>query len=521
MSWLDDYHWLVYSPHKQGGFCKSCVLFGKMKKGVFGVLVKTPFTNFKRAKGKDGILTNHEELDFHKESTMLAKNFILNYVDPSKKIGNVIDHDRVKVSANNKHILKRIVESILLCGRQNLPLRGHRDDNTADKNSNKGNFLAILQNDAKYDPILKSHLDLGKRNQQYTSKTIQNEIIEVIVECIRHRILNPLQESKYYSVMCDEVTDKYANQEILSLCLRFVDFSDRKHPVIKEVFMDFCHLVRTRGEQIANGIVTLLEKSFLNVDNIRGQSYDGAAAMAGSKSGAQAFIKQKTPLALFTHCNSHVLNLSIAGSSTVQAIRNMIDVINELYFFFDNSPKRQRYLEITLDFYAPGERRTKLKGLCKTRWVERHTCLETVYDLYEYVVTCLDSIISPHNYADLLQDDVWQWDKETRTKAGGLKTSLCSPMNVTALLVMKNGLFPIKGLSAKLQKRDQDIYEAYKHIDFVISEVNHLRQNIDSVWQGWFEEATDLIDAVGGEVCIPRTTRVQRNRANIPTEDPR
>ena len=27
MKWLDQYHWLVYSPSMPGGFCKFCVLF--------------------------------------------------------------------------------------------------------------------------------------------------------------------------------------------------------------------------------------------------------------------------------------------------------------------------------------------------------------------------------------------------------------------------------------------------------------------------------------------------------------
>jgi len=38
----------------------------------------------------------------------------------------------------------------------------------------------------------------------------------------------------------------------------------------------------------------------------------------------------------------------------------------------------------------------KLKGLCKTRWVERLSYLETFGEIYEYVVTCLDATVNPH-----------------------------------------------------------------------------------------------------------------------------
>ena len=71
----------------------------------------------------------------------------------------------------------------------------------------------------------------------------------------------------------------------------------------------------------------------------------------------------------------------------------MMDSCRELYSFFDNSPKRQRFLDIVTDVLGKGETKTrKLKNLCKTRWIERHSTFETIYDLYEYVVTTLDEI---------------------------------------------------------------------------------------------------------------------------------
>ena len=50
-------------------------------------------------------------------------------------------------AAKNSKILETIVETVLLCGRQNIPLRGHRDDakHSEDTNINTGNFKALLQ----------------------------------------------------------------------------------------------------------------------------------------------------------------------------------------------------------------------------------------------------------------------------------------------------------------------------------------------------------------------------------------
>ena len=162
-------------------------------------------------------------------------------------------------------------------------------------------------------------------------KTTQNELINIVGEYLREKLLVPLQTSTYYSIMADEVTDNHANWEILSLCLIFLDL--RQKPTIKEVFLDFLHLERATGEKIAAGILKILEKRGLDTSNMRGQSYDGAPAMAGGENGTQAFILKKQPKTVYAHCRSHVLNLSIAASCRIQEIRNLIDSINELFNF--------------------------------------------------------------------------------------------------------------------------------------------------------------------------------------------
>jgi len=68
---------------------------------------------------------------------------------------------------------------------------------------------------------------------------------------------------------------------------------------------------------------------------------------------------------------------------------------------FDNSPKRQQFLGLELKQYCPNSRHEKLKGLCKTRWFERHSCLETFGELYEYVVTSLDAMVKPPVYTEV------------------------------------------------------------------------------------------------------------------------
>ena len=138
---------------------------------------------------------------------------------------------------NNMKILKFIVRTIVFCGKQNIALRGHRDDNTSTA-TNQGNFRALLQLLAESNAELHEHLESGKRNAQLTSKTVQNEIIDVIGDYIKKEATKPLQQpSAVYTIIADEVTDKYSNKEIMSLCLRFMDSGK-----IKEIFLDFIAL---------------------------------------------------------------------------------------------------------------------------------------------------------------------------------------------------------------------------------------------------------------------------------------
>lgn len=70
-----------------------------------------------------------------------------------------------------------------------------------------------------------------------------------------------------------------------------------------------------------------LSKFGLDLGKMRGQGYDGAAAMRGQFRGVQACIKEKLPLALYTHCSSHTLNLCLSDASNIPSIRNCMGVI--------------------------------------------------------------------------------------------------------------------------------------------------------------------------------------------------
>ena len=125
-----------------------------------------------------------------------------------------------------------------MCGRQCIALWGHRDDRTASQFGNKGNFLALLDYSMKSgNTVLAEHLKTADGNARYTSKTVQNEIIDCIGEHIREGILNQVKEAKWYSLLCDEVMDVSVKEQ-MCVVLRFVDSN-------REEFVDSCILTES------------------------------------------------------------------------------------------------------------------------------------------------------------------------------------------------------------------------------------------------------------------------------------
>jgi len=84
-------------------------------------------------------------------------------------------------------------------------------------------------------------------------------------------------------------------------------------------------------------ILTQLSQLGLNLEHMLGQGYDGASNMSGKYRGVQARVKELHPLAMYTHCCNHVLNLVISTSSELPVIRN---AQSDIYVFLSRSAQR-------------------------------------------------------------------------------------------------------------------------------------------------------------------------------------
>ena len=74
---------------------------------------------------------------------------------------------------------------------------------------------------------------------------------------------------------------------------------------------------------------------------------------------------------------------------------------------------------------------------------------------------------------------------------------MLSFQTVVVFIATKNILDEVKALASKLQKRDQDIFEAYMMVDEVIGNIKSVRKNIDSDFQVWYKQILDLAEKLG------------------------
>ena len=391
--WFEDYPWLCYSPSLDGAFCLSCVLFGdqypdrntRVKK-----LYIEPMSHwrdapscFKRHIGlgsRAGARSGLHESTWNRYVQMLRQAS-----GKSDSIEVMIDEHARKTVVENRKKLVSIVDTIKLCGRQGIALRGHRDDSKyhpevgSFSEGRVGNFIELLNFRVRAgDKVLEEHLKNAPKNASYISKTTQNELIKSCGQIITDTIINEVKRNKCFSIIADEAAD-CSNKEQLSLVLRFVDGTQN----IREDFVRFLHCKwGLSGESLAKLVLDELINLNLSIDDCRGQGYDGAGSVAGHISGLSARILNINKKALFTHCYNHRLNLAITHSCSVPLVRNTFHQIKDISYFFNLSDTRRMILEKNVLDHCPESQKMKLRDVCRTRWIERVKGMDIFQELF-------------------------------------------------------------------------------------------------------------------------------------------
>lgn len=118
----------------------------------------------------------------------------------------------------NKQRLIPIIKTIILCGRQNISIRAHRDDKNVDSLLNSDEIYSTVNNEGHFRELIRfrvdagdinlhRHLESAPSNATYISKHTQNVLISCCKEEIPSIILKKVNEAQFFSIIFDEATD--------------------------------------------------------------------------------------------------------------------------------------------------------------------------------------------------------------------------------------------------------------------------------------------------------------------------
>ena len=523
---LATFPWLSVSKLSglQGAYCTPCVLFGSSS-GVGGQsqgfgqlpgkLVSKPLARFDDLTGKEGALTSHQTCLYHQDSVIAMENFRQVFVLKTKDdIMSDLNTARKEAIEDNRRRLVPMVDTILLCGRQNISLRGHRGETgliSADglePDVNDGNFRALLRYRIRAgDTALKAHIDSAKGNATYQSAEIQNELINAAGSLVRETVLARIKKASFWALIADETTDR-AKREQMAVVIRYVlpDEFDHWHcyedtVAILDVFADMksnndtdssVEEMRLSGVSISETLLRVVGKCGLPLETCVAQGYDGASSMSSERVGAAANFKLLATNAHYFHCATHRLNLSAASTVQVPAIKHALDIVQETSSFFHSSAKRT---ELLIDCIEKTDdtriSKKHLKTLCTTRFIERHTAIVCMRSLLRFVDEALTVIKT-----------TWQ-SADARKSATVLQNSICQSDFVISIVILEEVCALMLPLTRVLQTAGLDLVQAMSGVDDLLASLQKLRSN--EVFTKLFTDSTNLAELLGVQITKPRT----------------
>lgn len=497
--------WLVWSNNRQALFCFPCRLFSLQPESVRSrfASINGYSKDLKWKKLYDKI-PEHQNSSGHKECYLKWKNMETLFENRGTIFQSLETQINDEIS-NWKQILNRLLDVTLFLSERGLPFRGV-SNKVGD--SNNGNFLGLLELLSHYDPVLATHLERVQQSYKsqkklqahYLSWEIQNEFISCCADHVRQIILGELKNSKYYSIIVDATPDS-SHVEQTSFVIRYVGLNDISNEYeIQERFLEFTDCNEKTGQDIANLIKSVLEKSNIPIEECRGQGYDNGSNMSGAYQGVQALILKLNPLAKYSPCGCHSLNLcGVSAAECCSEVQTFFGMVHHVYNLFSCSPKRWEILK--------GLVGSSLHSLSDTRWSARVDCVKPIAAHTGKVAEAVSSLLK-------LNIPV-----ETRATINGLLQYLQSFQCIIMASVWVKILTPINYRSQLLQSINATLDVEVYNIESLIGDLLSLRNNFEKI----LSEAKLVAAAyeIKAEFPAVRARRVKSFHGETESDQPR
>ena len=171
---------------------------------------------------------------------------------------------------------------------------------------------------------------------------------------------------------------------------------------IREDFLKFvlCKSGLT-GKDFSPEFVDTLIDLEIELKNCRGKGWHGDGAVSGAVNGLSALILLENEKVLYTHCGIHRLNLAMSKSCKITSIRNLINIIKQITYFFNFSPICSDHLQRIIKNYSQNKGNTKPFDVCRTRWVSRTDGFDMFEDILVYIAKFFEYFfLSPDSNAN-------------------------------------------------------------------------------------------------------------------------
>ncbi|KAL4135465.1 hypothetical protein QTP88_007071 [Uroleucon formosanum] len=433
--------WLSYSLSENKIFCISCKLFGlpKAKKQNLVSSGSCYWKNILR------VIRNHENFLEHLESE-INRNLFTKRLKLDLRIE--IIHSANRKVAENREIVRTIIDVLVFISRQNIALRGHNEKHLS---LNKSNFLELISLLGDYHPTLENHLNTIKLKDHnrltFLSNSSQNALLNILKEQIRAKILDDIKHSQMFSVIIDTTTD-ISNLERFTLIAHYV-----YKGFIQERLVALITASDGTGKGLFQEFCNITDKYNLNWrSHLYAQAYDGAASMQGQYSGLKTLIQQQNHKAIYIWCFAHLLNLVVidtADSSLL--IRQFFGDLQGIIAFMRARKRTAKFVDCQKKL-QPTKRIQKIKLFSNTRWTSRGRVINVVYSKFKALTMCLCNLSKFDN----------------RTTASGVNSYLkiITTFNFVLTMILLKRIFAITTqLSNYLQSKSLDFIEALRLVD--------------------------------------------------------
>ncbi|XP_075666079.1 uncharacterized protein LOC142635914 [Castanea sativa] len=323
---------------RDAAYCLPCFVFHSLN-GVMGqnTFIVGGFRNWKKFRGKDCYFQCHIGKDPN-SAYKVAEQMCKDLTNQSQHLQRVVNHFTIEQIANNRLQLKASIFIVRYLAFQAIAFRG-RDESFS--SLNRGNFFESLGIVTFWNKEVAEIIEKAPKNATYTSPKIQKEILHVFSAKVKKAIREEISDAKF-CIMVDEARDE-SMKEQMAMVFSYVDAEG----FVKEHFFGLIHVVDTTALTLKKGIYSLLSQRYLDIQNIRGQRYDGASNMRGMWNGLQALILNDCPYTYFIHCFAHCLQLALVKTSKqVNAISGFFLTLLFLIKIVNASCKRNEQLKV-------------------------------------------------------------------------------------------------------------------------------------------------------------------------------